>query len=124
VQPQEPAKKSLTTYLYLYRVATMKIRRSPQTLRVLAEFLRTPKQWKYGYDISRSTGLKSGTLYPILLRLAEATLLETQWDTSEVGKPPRHMYRLTPDGLEYARELVPSSQLSRMQPVFHGATSQ
>jgi len=102
----------------------MKIRKSPQTLQVLAEFLRTPKQWKYGYDISRSTGLKSGTLYPILLRLAEATLLETQWDTSEVGKPPRHMYRLTPDGLEYARELVPSSQLSRMQPAFHGATSQ
>lgn len=101
----------------------MKIRRSPQTLQVLAEFLRTPKQWKYGYDISRSTGLKSGTLYPILLRLAECRLLETQWDTSEVGKPPRHMYRLTPDGLEYARELEPTSAVSHMRPAFSGVKS-
>ena len=97
---------------------------SPQTRLLLESFLHDPAEWRYGYDLSRETGLKSGTLYPILLRLAEATLLETQWDTSEVGKPPRHMYRLTPDGLQYARELVPSSQLSRMQPVFHGATSQ
>jgi len=101
----------------------MKLRRSPQTLKVVAEFLRCPKEWKYGYDISRSTGLKSGTLYPILLRLAECRLLETQWDTSEIGKPPRHMYRLTPDGLQYAKELVPTSTLSRMKPAFGGVKS-
>ena len=98
----------------------MKVRKSPQTTQVLAEFLQRPREWKYGYDISRSTGLKSGTLYPILLRLAECKLLETQWDNSEIGKPPRHMYRLTPDGLEYARELVPTSTLSRMKPVLSG----
>jgi DNA-binding PadR family transcriptional regulator len=101
----------------------MKLRRSPQTLQVLAEFLRVPREWKYGYDISRNTGLKSGTLYPILLRLAECRLLETEWDTSEVGKPPRHMYRLTPDGLQHARELVPTSTASRMKPAFSGVKS-
>ena len=82
----------------------MKFRLSPQTLETLNAFLQEPKDWKYGYDISRDTGLKSGTLYPILMRLAERKLLETSWETSEPGKPPRHLYRLTPDGLRFARE--------------------
>jgi DNA-binding PadR family transcriptional regulator len=99
----------------------MKIRRSPQTVLVLGEFLEAPSEWKYGYDISRSTGLKSGTLYPILMRLAERELMETQWEQGEPGRPPRHMYRLTPDGVQYARREVPSSASRvRMQPAFSG----
>ena len=82
----------------------MKLRVSPQTLKVLEVFLEEPREWRYGYDISRVTGLKSGSLYPILMRLADRRLLETEWETNEVGKPPRHMYRLTPDGLQLARE--------------------
>jgi PadR family transcriptional regulator PadR len=82
----------------------MELRLSPQTLHVLGTFLQAPKDWKYGYDISRNTGLKSGTLYPILIRLAERKLLETSWETAEIGKPPRHLYRLTPDGMRFARE--------------------
>jgi DNA-binding PadR family transcriptional regulator len=50
-------------------------------LEVLEAFFQSPKDWKYGYDISRNTGLKSGTLYPILMRLAERRLLETSWET-------------------------------------------
>ena len=60
----------------------------------------------YGYDISRKTGLKSGTLYPILMRLAGNGLLETSWEMAETGKPPRHLYKLTKDGLRYAREQI------------------
>jgi DNA-binding PadR family transcriptional regulator len=85
----------------------MKLRLSPQTLQVLDAFLHSPTDWKYGYDISRSTGLKSGTLYPILMRLAERRLLETSWETVEAGKPPRHLYRLTADGLRFARKHRP-----------------
>ena len=89
----------------------MKLRLSLQTLQVLDAFLQAPKDWKYGYDISRNTSLKSGTLYPILMRLAERKLLETSWETAEIGKPPRHLYRLTPDGLRFARghRLAPST---------------
>ena len=82
------------------------LRLSPQTLQVLDAFLHAPKDWKYGYDISRDTGLKSGTLYPILMRLAGRKLLETSWETTEPGKPPRHLYRLTVSGLRLAREHV------------------
>jgi len=80
----------------------MKLRLSPQTLRVLEVFLDDPRAWRYGYDISRVTGLKSGSLYPILMRLADRELLDTDWETNEAGKPPRHLYRLTPDGLALA----------------------
>lgn len=82
----------------------MKLRLSPQTLKVLEVFLGEAREWRYGYDISRVTGLKSGSLYPILMRLAERKLLETSWENNEAGKPPRHLYRLTPDGLALARE--------------------
>ncbi|HEX4773881.1 MAG TPA: helix-turn-helix transcriptional regulator [Bryobacteraceae bacterium] len=82
----------------------MKLRLSPQTLIVLESFLQEPEDWKYGYDISRSTGLKSGTLYPILMRLADRKLLQTSWETVETGKPPRHMYRLTSEGTQFARQ--------------------
>jgi PadR family transcriptional regulator, regulatory protein PadR len=81
----------------------MKLRLSPQTLLVMDAFLEQVEEWKYGYDLSRVTGLKSGTLYPILMRMAERNLLETQWETGEPGRPARHMYRFTPDGLRFAR---------------------
>ncbi|MBT9333271.1 PadR family transcriptional regulator [Paracidobacterium acidisoli] len=82
----------------------MKLRLSPQTLLVLDAFLQEPREWSYGYDISRRTGLKSGTLYPILMRMAERKLLETSWETAEEGRPPRHLYRLTVEGMGFARE--------------------
>ena len=94
----------LTPHIYICRLYEMKLRLSPQTLQVLDAFLQAPKDWIYGYDISRNTGLKSGTLYPILMRLAERKLLETSWESAEVGKPPRHLYRLTPEGMRFAQE--------------------
>jgi PadR family transcriptional regulator PadR len=76
---------------------------SAETLLVLERFLERPTEWCYGYQLSRATGLKSGTLYPILMRLEKYTLLEARWVTTEDGVPPRHTYRLTPNGLELAR---------------------
>lgn len=78
------------------------IRRSPQTHLVLELLLRAPSTWRYGYDISLETQLKSGTLYPVLQRLHERGWLETRWDTAEPGRPPRHMYRLTAEGRKAA----------------------
>jgi PadR family transcriptional regulator PadR len=99
------------------------VRKSPQTTQVLAEFLQRKQEWRYGYDISRNTGLKSGTLYPILMRLAEHRLLETTWETAETGKPPRHMYKLTREGLRYAYAQVnESSTQTSGKPAFSGVT--
>src|SRR3954467_409008 len=78
---------------------------SDQTLAILAVLIEQPRSWHYGYDLSSETGLKSGTLYPILMRLSDRGLLDSKWESQERGgRPPRHMYRLTAQGLAYARE--------------------
>lgn len=95
---------------------------SPQTLRVLERFIEHPTAWRYGYELSRETGLKSGTLYPILMRLAKFSLLETKWVTTEDGVPPRHTYRLTPKGGELVRSLprADSAPVRVRRPAFSG----
>jgi PadR family transcriptional regulator, regulatory protein PadR len=76
---------------------------SPQTLSLLAALCGQPSAWQHGYALARQTGLKSGTLYPILIRLADRGLVEACWEEEPVpGRPRRHLYRLTPDGLASA----------------------
>lgn len=89
------------------------LRISSQTLRVLEHFAERPSTWRYGYELSRETALKSGTLYPILMRLAKHSLLETEWVTTRDGVPPRHTYRLTPSGLALARTSLAQSRSRR-----------
>jgi len=84
---------------------TRRPNRSPQTLQLVAELLDSPRAWRHGYELCKATGLKSGTLYPILMRLADQGLLTAKWEESDrPGVPLRHVYRLTPDGLAYARD--------------------
>jgi DNA-binding PadR family transcriptional regulator len=80
---------------------------SAQTRELLSVLVRRPRTWRYGYDLSKETGLKSGTLYPLLIRLSDRGLLESQWQQPErPGKPPRHAVRLTPDGVAFARSMA------------------
>jgi PadR family transcriptional regulator PadR len=78
---------------------------SRQTRALLAALLERPQTWRHGYDLSKETGLRSGTLYPLLMRLNEQGLLEHRWEDAErPGLPPRHVYRLTAAGLSLARD--------------------
>ena len=78
---------------------------SPQTRAVLAALSSQPQAWRYGYDLARETGLKSGTLYPLLIRLADQGFLEAEWRPPlQPGRPPRHAYRPTEQGLRLAAE--------------------
>jgi DNA-binding PadR family transcriptional regulator len=66
--------------------------------------LDAPSEWQHGYELSKRTGLPSGTLYPILIRLADRGLLDSRWQPAQQsGRPPCHAYRLTADGLRAAR---------------------
>lgn len=79
---------------------------SEQTTTVLLALAEDPTAWRHGYDLCQQTELKAGSMYPILIRLADRGLLETMWETEiPVGRPPRHLYRLTESGLELAQEL-------------------
>ena len=78
---------------------------SRQTRSLFAALLAQPQAWRYGYDLSKETGLKSGTLYPLLIRLSDQGLLEAEWrQPLQPGRPARHAYRLTDRGAALARE--------------------
>jgi PadR family transcriptional regulator PadR len=96
------------------------VRISKETLLVLERFVARSSDWRYGYELSRETGLKSGTLYPILMRLEKHSLLEARWVATETGVPPRHTYRLTASGLELARAKLVEARPARLvqQPSF------
>jgi DNA-binding PadR family transcriptional regulator len=79
---------------------------SPQTINVLRALAADPARWRYGYDLVTEVHLKSGSLYPILVRLADRGLLETSWEPGQGSRPPRHLYRLTLTGREFVAALT------------------
>jgi DNA-binding PadR family transcriptional regulator len=92
-------------------------RLSAQSLAVL-EVLATSSNWLYGLELAERTGLKSGSLYPILIRLTERDLLESLWlEPSSPGRPPRHGYRILAAGREaLAAATGPSGATLRERP--------
>ena len=81
------------------------VRRSELGARVLALLAQEPARWRHGYDTMKAVGLASGTLYPLLMRLRDAGLVEAQWqEPAAPGRPARHAYRITAAGLQAAAE--------------------
>lgn len=81
---------------------------SLQTLHVLEAFLENPTDQLSGADIHQRSGIASGTLYPILLRLETAGWFVSKWeaiDPAIAGRPRRRLYRLTSTGLRQASEV-------------------
>lgn len=72
---------------------------------LLAVLSAQPAAWRHGYDLMKETGLLSGTLYPLLMRMGDQGLVEAEWrEPTQPGRPPRHAYRLTGAGLKLAAE--------------------
>ena len=87
------------------------VRMSFQTLKVLEAFLENPTAQLSGADVHKRSGIASGTLYPILLRLESAGWFVSRWediDPVSAGRPRRRLYRLTRNGLARASELFAS----------------
>ncbi len=79
---------------------------SPQALAVVA-VLAASDDWRHGYDLMAQAGVKSGTLYPLLMRLEAQGLLQARWvDAPQPGRPPRHVYRLTEAGRAWLASLA------------------
>jgi PadR family transcriptional regulator, regulatory protein PadR len=79
---------------------------SPQALAVVAVLADT-YDWRHGYDLMAQAEVKSGTLYPLLMRLEAQGLLEARWvDSPQAGRPPRHVYRLTGAGRDWVASLA------------------
>ena len=81
---------------------------------VLAVLLDAGGRWSHGYELARLADVKSGTLYPLLIRLEAQGYLEAEWQQPpEGGRPPRHAYRLTASGKQLARA-NPAGQTARL----------
>jgi PadR family transcriptional regulator PadR len=79
---------------------------SPQALAIVAA-LSSADDWRHGYDLMAQAGVKSGTLYPLLMRLESQGLLEARWvESPQAGRPPRHVYRLTEAGRAWVTSLA------------------
>jgi DNA-binding PadR family transcriptional regulator len=85
------------------------IRMTSSVLKVVAALLADADTERYGLQLMQDTGLPSGTLYPILVRLERAGWVASRWeetDPAAEGRPARRYYRLTGDGVVDARREV------------------
>jgi DNA-binding PadR family transcriptional regulator len=74
--------------------------------RVLRVLIADPAAPHYGYDLMKAARLTSGTLYPMLARLQQQGVVESEWESPQhdaEGRPPRKYYRLTGEGLRVTR---------------------
>jgi len=80
---------------------------SHQAAKLFAALATRPNAWQHGYDLLRQTGLASGTLYPLLMRLHEAGYLKARWQEPVMpARAARHSYRLTASGAAFGRALL------------------
>ncbi|HEX7277918.1 MAG TPA: PadR family transcriptional regulator [Acidimicrobiales bacterium] len=92
-------------------------RLSDQAVAVVRALGAAPAEWRYGYDLCREVGLKAGSMYPILIRLADRGLLETTWESDVTpGRPPRHLYRLSGPGRALATDLATEAEPTVARP--------
>jgi DNA-binding PadR family transcriptional regulator len=88
-------------------------------LLLLTALTARPQLWRHGYELMKETGLASGTLYPLLIRMSEQGLIEAEWrEPAQPGRPARHAYRLTAAGMAFARAASDSGTIapSRLAP--------
>lgn len=82
-------------------------RPSKQMLALIAALADGAEQWRHGYDLMKATGIFSGTLYPLLMRMTEQGLVEAEWrEAVQRGRPARHAYRLTTAGIALAQAVA------------------
>lgn len=89
---------------------------SKQMIRLLEVLAEQSQQWRHGYDLMKATGLQSGTLYPLLMRMTDQGLVDAQWcEPERPGRPARHAYRLTSAGVALALKMASVGDPGRSQ---------
>jgi DNA-binding PadR family transcriptional regulator len=71
---------------------------------------------RYGFDIAEATGIRGGTVYPLLRRLEDRGMVASEWEPPEIGRregrPSRKYYELLPSArsaVAQARARYPGS---------------
>jgi DNA-binding PadR family transcriptional regulator len=84
---------------YVLDNLTQELRRGVVILAVLSQL----DEEQYGYSLiqlleEKGFEIDQGTLYPLLRRLEERGLLDSEWNTE--GSRPRRYYQISPNGKE------------------------
>lgn len=97
--------------LYLCRLRPM--RKTHALVQVALALMEEPGARHWGYELSRTAGVRSGVLYPILRRMEDDGWLAAGWeDPEEVEerRPPRRYYTLTEKGLSELGALLQAAR--------------
>lgn len=95
-----PRRLRLHGFRYLCRLRPM--RKTHALVQVALALMAEPTARHWGYELSRTAGVRSGVLYPILRRMEDDGWLEAGWEDPErveERRPPRRYYTLTEKGL-------------------------
>ena len=108
-----------------YQKLTQELRRGILVLAALSQL----KEEKYGYSLISSLAekgldIEQGTLYPLLRRLEEQGLLQSEWNVE--GSRPRRYYQITPEGTITLQDLAKDwrSLTQVMESLLAGVTSE
>lgn len=109
----------------VYEKLTQELRRGSLVLAALSQ-LDEPR---YGYALieelsAKGLEIEQGTLYPLLRRLEEQGLLQSEWNVE--GSRPRRYYVISPLGREVLQQLTNEwEQLSEvLDGLLHGKSTQ
>jgi PadR family transcriptional regulator, regulatory protein PadR len=81
---------------------------TPATLDVLAVLVWSPDEL-HGFALAKAAGRPTGSVYVILSRLEAAGWVDSHWESQNAdqeGRPRRRFYKLNPDGLGAARQVL------------------
>lgn len=70
---------------------------------LLSRFLASPLVPHYGYELMQETGIKSGSLYPVLGRFERLGWISGQKEEPVGNRPPRRVYTMNPDSVADAQ---------------------
>jgi PadR family transcriptional regulator, regulatory protein PadR len=87
------------------------MRRTHTLVHVAAALMNKPFGRHWGYDLSRSSGTRSGTLYPLLSRMLDKGWLTDGWEDIDPSqkRPRRRYYQLTEIGRDALQMVLKSA---------------
>jgi PadR family transcriptional regulator PadR len=77
------------------------MRKTHALVQVAMALLDEPTSQRWGYELSKQAGVRSGVLYPMLTRMLNEGWVEDGWEdptTIREKRPPRRYYELTDEG--------------------------
>ncbi len=87
-------------------------------VQVAAALMNDASGQHWGYELSKSSGVRSGVMYPVLQRMLEQGWLTDGWEiqarAGKSSRPPRRYYKLTDEGRGGSRRVAHRSS-SRYQ---------